>query len=60
MVPETGTRHLASMPAEAEQTLLERILDGVERFGNKMPHTIFFVAWYLIGIPLGPGSPVHL
>ena len=20
---------------------------------------IFFVAWYLIGIPLGPGSPVH-
>jgi aminobenzoyl-glutamate transport protein len=22
--------------------------------------TIFFVAWYLIGIPLGPGSPVHL
>jgi hypothetical protein len=24
MVPETGTRDLASMPAEAEQTLLER------------------------------------
>jgi hypothetical protein len=22
--------------------------------------TIFFVAWYLIGIPLGPGSPVHV
>ena len=22
--------------------------------------TLFFVAWYLIGIPLGPGSPVHL
>ena len=21
---------------------------------------LFFVAWYLIGIPLGPGSPVHL
>jgi aminobenzoyl-glutamate transport protein len=21
--------------------------------------TVFFVAWYLIGIPLGPGSPVH-
>jgi aminobenzoyl-glutamate transport protein len=21
--------------------------------------TAFFVAWYLIGIPLGPGSPVH-
>ena len=21
--------------------------------------TIFFVIWYLIGIPLGPGSPVH-
>jgi aminobenzoyl-glutamate transport protein len=21
--------------------------------------TIFFVVWYLIGIPLGPGSPVH-
>jgi aminobenzoyl-glutamate transport protein len=21
--------------------------------------TIFFVAWYLLGIPLGPGSPVH-
>jgi len=21
--------------------------------------TLFFVAWYLIGIPLGPGSPVH-
>jgi aminobenzoyl-glutamate transport protein len=21
--------------------------------------TIFFIAWYLIGIPLGPGSPVH-
>ena len=20
---------------------------------------LFFVAWYLIGIPLGPGSPVH-
>ena len=19
----------------------------------------FFVAWYLIGIPLGPGAPVH-
>jgi aminobenzoyl-glutamate transport protein len=22
--------------------------------------TIFFIAWYLLGIPLGPGSPVHL
>jgi aminobenzoyl-glutamate transport protein len=22
--------------------------------------TLFFVAWYLIGIPLGPGSPVQL
>ncbi len=22
--------------------------------------TLFFVAWYLVGIPLGPGSPVHL
>ena len=22
--------------------------------------TAFFVAWYLIGIPLGPGSPIHL
>ena len=22
--------------------------------------TLFFVAWYLIGIPLGPGSPVKL
>jgi aminobenzoyl-glutamate transport protein len=22
--------------------------------------TLFFVAWYLIGIPLGPGAPVHL
>jgi aminobenzoyl-glutamate transport protein len=22
--------------------------------------TLFFVAWYLIGIPLGPGSPVHV
>src|SRR6185437_7846488 len=22
--------------------------------------TLFFVAWYLIGIPLGPGWPVHL
>jgi aminobenzoyl-glutamate transport protein len=21
--------------------------------------TVFFVVWYLIGIPLGPGSPVH-
>ncbi|HMK12944.1 MAG TPA: AbgT family transporter [Acidimicrobiales bacterium] len=21
---------------------------------------IFFVAWYLLGIPLGPGSPIHL
>jgi aminobenzoyl-glutamate transport protein len=21
--------------------------------------TLFFIAWYLIGIPLGPGSPVH-
>ncbi len=21
---------------------------------------IFFVAWYLIGIPLGPGWPIHL
>jgi aminobenzoyl-glutamate transport protein len=21
--------------------------------------TLFFVAWYLIGIPLGPGSPIH-
>jgi aminobenzoyl-glutamate transport protein len=20
---------------------------------------LFFVAWYLTGIPLGPGSPVH-
>lgn len=20
----------------------------------------FFVAWYLIGIPLGPGAPVHV
>ena len=20
---------------------------------------LFFVAWYLIGIPLGPGAPVH-
>jgi aminobenzoyl-glutamate transport protein len=22
--------------------------------------TLFFVAWYLVGIPLGPGSPVHV
>jgi aminobenzoyl-glutamate transport protein len=22
--------------------------------------TIFFIAWYLTGIPLGPGAPVHL
>jgi aminobenzoyl-glutamate transport protein len=22
--------------------------------------TLFFVAWYLVGIPWGPGSPVHL
>jgi len=22
--------------------------------------TLFFVVWYLLGIPLGPGSPVHL
>jgi aminobenzoyl-glutamate transport protein len=22
--------------------------------------TLFFVAWYAVGIPLGPGSPVHL
>ncbi len=22
--------------------------------------TLFFVAWYLLGIPLGPGSPIHL
>ena len=22
--------------------------------------TLFFIAWYAIGIPLGPGSPVHL
>ena len=22
--------------------------------------TLFFIAWYLVGIPLGPGSPVHL
>jgi aminobenzoyl-glutamate transport protein len=21
--------------------------------------TALFIAWYLIGIPLGPGSPVH-
>jgi aminobenzoyl-glutamate transport protein len=21
--------------------------------------TLFFIAWYLIGIPLGPGAPVH-
>jgi len=21
---------------------------------------IFFIAWYLLGIPLGPGYPVHL
>jgi aminobenzoyl-glutamate transport protein len=22
--------------------------------------TLFFVVWYLLGIPLGPGSPIHL
>ena len=22
--------------------------------------TLFFVVWYLLGIPLGPGSPVHV
>jgi aminobenzoyl-glutamate transport protein len=22
--------------------------------------TLFFVAWYLLGIPLGPGSPIHM
>jgi aminobenzoyl-glutamate transport protein len=22
--------------------------------------TLFFVVWYLLGIPLGPSSPVHL
>ena len=22
--------------------------------------TLFFIAWYLLGIPLGPGSPIHL
>jgi aminobenzoyl-glutamate transport protein len=22
--------------------------------------TLFFVAWYLLGIPFGPGYPVHL
>jgi aminobenzoyl-glutamate transport protein len=20
---------------------------------------LFFVAWYLLGIPLGPGAPIH-
>lgn len=22
--------------------------------------TLFFVAWYLLGIPLGPGSPIDI
>jgi aminobenzoyl-glutamate transport protein len=41
------------VPATAEpgrQTLLERVLDGIERAGNKMPHPAILFLWLCIGV----------
>ena len=47
----------ADVAVEApEHTFLERILDGVERLGNKMPDPAILFLWLCLG---GPGSPVH-
>jgi aminobenzoyl-glutamate transport protein len=32
-------------PAESEHTFLERLLDGIERAGNKMPHPAILFLW---------------
>ena len=56
---------MATTAAPAKRTMLDRI----ESLGNKVPHpaiiflglcVIFFIAWYLLGIPMGPGYPATL
>jgi p-aminobenzoyl-glutamate transporter AbgT len=48
-----------ALGAGAKKTFFERMLDGVERVGNKVPHAaLIFVA--LCVIVIGPGAPVHL
>jgi aminobenzoyl-glutamate transport protein len=40
-----------AVPAQAaDQTFLERVLDGVERAGNKMPHPAILFLWLCVGV----------
>ena len=48
----------ADAAAAAEHTFLERMLPYVVILS--IAWTLFFIGWDLLGIPLGPGSPVHL
>jgi p-aminobenzoyl-glutamate transporter AbgT len=46
-------------PGRLPGVALQRLLDAVERAGNKVPHfvswTPLFFAWYFLGLPFGPG-----
>src|SRR5262245_25971783 len=34
----------------ADETFLERLLNGIERFGNKMPHPAILFVWLCVGV----------
>ncbi len=39
------------LPAQAaDRTFLERVLDGIERAGNKMPHPAILFLWLCVGV----------
>jgi hypothetical protein len=50
--PRRGAVVSATRPAAApaEHTFLERILDGIERAGNKMPHPAILFLWLCVGV----------
>ena len=60
-------RSLYEQSSALAQALLARMPPG-SVVSMMLPYTLvvaatwllFFLAWYLIGIPLGPGAPVHL
>src|SRR3954447_27064472 len=45
IVPEPG-------PAATKQTGMERMLDGIERLGNKMPDPAILFLWLCLGVIL--------
>ena len=49
---------------ERRKRLENRAADQITRFAGSMTfvyvHIVLFIAWFLLGIPLGPDSPVSL